>query len=93
MAKKYRLYCIALQGDRVLEGEFDSVDSARQRSADMGSRWIFYPVHVVTTRKGKIVDVALPELNYFVGRYIKTLQSELAGPNTIAHYLMDIMFA
>lgn len=42
------LHCLAPDGASVREGEFQSIDAAWQRSSDMGSRWFFYPAHVVT---------------------------------------------
>lgn len=45
---KYTLRCIAPDGASVREGEFDSIESAWDRASEMGSRWFFYPFHVVT---------------------------------------------
>jgi hypothetical protein len=51
MKKKFTLYCISPDGACVVEGDYGSVDAAWERSSDMGSRWYFYPVHVVTSGK------------------------------------------
>jgi len=47
---KFALRCIAPDAEYVTEGiNFPTVESAWKRADDMGSRWIFYPIHVVTT--------------------------------------------
>lgn len=42
------LHCLAPDGESVREGEFDSIAAAWERGQDMGSRWYFYPVQIVT---------------------------------------------
>ena len=44
-------------GDSVIEGYFSSVERAWEHSANMGSRWYFFPAHfVVTSSHTKIVE-------------------------------------
>ena len=76
----YQLACLSLDGDKVTEGQFDTVNDALDRSENMGSRWIFYPIHIVTGQV-KILDVpdfvetedGLLPLMGFKGRHLKTL--------------------
>jgi len=47
--KTYALRCLAPDGTIITESrEFPTVQAAWDRSSDMGSRWFFYPIHVVT---------------------------------------------
>lgn len=45
---RYALRCMAPDGAIVTEGHFPTIEAAWQRSSDMGSRWFFYPIHLVT---------------------------------------------
>lgn len=47
--KTYALRCIAPDGEIKTESNaFPSIRAAWQRADDMGSRWFFYPINVVT---------------------------------------------
>jgi hypothetical protein len=80
----YQLFCLSLDGDKVAEGQFDTIDDALNRSQNMGSRWFFYPIHVVTGQV-KIIEVpdfvetedGLLPLAGFKGRHLKTLANFL----------------
>ena len=75
--KKYCLICMSFDGEYITEGsKFDSVQSAWDRSNDMGSRWHFYPFHFVTTGK-TIVDAPEP-MQHLIGKRVKTVQSHFA---------------
>ena len=82
----YQLVCLALDGEKVTEGQFDTVSDALTRSDNMGSRWFFYPIHVVTGQV-KILDVpdfveterGLLFLSGFKGRHLATLVDFLKG--------------
>jgi hypothetical protein len=50
----FTLEFYAPDGENVREGEFQTIDEALERWADIGSRWIFYPIGVVFTPKGKV---------------------------------------
>lgn len=39
----YNLIFIAPDGQHVTEGEFNTIEEAQERWANIGSRWIFYP--------------------------------------------------
>ena len=99
----YKLVCLALDGEKVTEGEFPTVSDAQKRSEFMGSRWYFYPIHVVT---GKIKILEIPDeiefgddiidLGQFKGKNITTLVKflrdsyrELTGFNSLDE---DIIF-
>lgn len=77
-----RLVCIAPDGEFVVEGRFETVEQAWNHSQDMGSRWFFYPIHVVVGDKlGKIVDVPDGMSNYWIGKKITTLCKKI-GENS-----------
>ena len=44
----YNVTVIATDGDHRTEGEFETVEDAWDYINDMGSRWYFYPVNVVS---------------------------------------------
>ena len=76
----YKLVCLSLDGEKVTEGKFSTVSDAQHRSEFMGSRWYFYPIHIVT---GKIKILEIPDeiefgddiidLGQFKGKNITTL--------------------
>ena len=69
------LIVMSFDGEYKTEGKsFDSVESAWNRSNDMGSRWYFYPFHFVTTETGKTVVDAPEILSWAIGRRVKTVQ-------------------
>ena len=71
--KHYQLKCIAPDGATVTEGrDYPSIESAWNRANNMGSRWFFYPVSVVT---GKDRIIAVPDGmdSGWIGKSIKTL--------------------
>ncbi len=78
MNKLYNLVCIAPDGDHVTECHERPYDECIKRSEDMGSRWIFYPFHVVTTPSNKTVADAFGEMECFVGKRLKTLKEAIA---------------
>ena len=74
-----KLVCIAPDGEFVTEGAFQTTEDAWNRSEDMGSRWFFYPIHVVTGDKGKrIVDVPDGMGRGWIGKELKTLRKVIA---------------
>lgn len=76
------LVCIAPDGEYVTEGQPDpypDVDAAWRRSSDMGSRWFFYPIHVVTSPGGIIADVPRGMSDWWVGRRLATLCKAIAA--------------
>jgi hypothetical protein len=80
MKNNYHLKCLATDGEMVTEGrDFDSVSQAWERANEMGSRWIFYPVRVVTTEGGFIRGVPEGCPIDWMGRNIKTLCKSFAG--------------
>ncbi len=79
---KYSLRLIAPDGACVTEGRFESVEAAWDRFTDMGSRWIFYPIAVVTgpssTDRARIVDV-LPEVgSYWKGCTLRRFRNAIS---------------
>jgi hypothetical protein len=75
-----QLICIAPDGEFVKEGNFDTTEDAWNRAEDMGSRWFFYPIHVVVGAKGKrIVDISYGMDKGWVGKNLSTLCKALAN--------------
>jgi hypothetical protein len=76
------LRCISPDGEFKTEGKFPTIEDAWRRSQDMGSRWFFYPIHVVTSAR-KILDVPQGVPEAWVGRwldtFIRALKWELAN--------------
>ncbi len=66
----YKLLCFAPDGSYVTEGEFDEIAEANRRDNDLGSRWIFYPIHVIA-KDGEIV---MGPIDYFDGAAGQTVQ-------------------
>lgn len=60
----YSLKFIAPDGELVSEGEFDTIEKARERWANIGSRWIFHPFGAIcdTDNKYRVVETASPLL-------------------------------
>lgn len=48
MEKKFKLMCMAFDGATV-EDSFGTLENCRNRSADIGSKWYFYPFHFIVT--------------------------------------------
>lgn len=72
-----QLRCIAPDGAFVTEKYFNTIDEAWDHSSDMGSRWIFYPIHVVTGKK-KILAVPDGMSDWWVGKNFSTLCKSIA---------------
>lgn len=55
MKNLFILYCVSFDGAFVKDSEHETLEQAGNASADMGSKWYFYPFHVIV--KGKsIID-------------------------------------
>jgi len=50
----YKLLLMANDGEFVTEGSNLTLEEAADLSANMGSRWIFYPYHFIIKDKGKV---------------------------------------
>lgn len=72
MMNNYKLICMAPDGDYVTDIRYASVEECTEASADMGSRWIFYPYHFICS--GKTIRVAPDGLERFQGKRITTIQ-------------------
>jgi hypothetical protein len=83
MITKYTLSCMAPDGATVREGEFETVEAAWRRASDMGSRWYFYPICMVTglARGDKARIVAVPDgmPKDWIGRTVGTLAKACAA--------------
>jgi len=79
MTKKYNLVCIAPDGDHVTDTWEKSYGTCIKASQDMGSKWIFYPFHVVTTLSNKTVVDAFDDMEPFIGKRLKTLKRAIAS--------------
>ena len=81
--KTYELRCMSFDGEYVTDHK-GTLEECQNASTDMGSKWFFYPWHVITTSKGFIKEACgclynmsthepiLGEM--FNGRYFKTMQ-------------------
>ena len=79
MAKLYNLVCIAPDGDHVTEAREKSFEECERTSAELGSRWIFYPFHVITTRSNKTVVAAYDDIEVYIGKRLSTLKKAIAA--------------
>lgn len=50
----YKLILIAPDGDYVTEKAQESVDECCEQSANMGSRWIYFPFHFIIKDNGRV---------------------------------------
>lgn len=75
--KLFNLVCIAPDGDHVTECWDTPFDECVKRSQDMGSRWYFFPFHVITTPKGTVAE-AFGDMEPFIGKRLKTLKKVIA---------------
>ena len=74
----YDLAVLAPDGERQIEYVGGSVSDCWEHSNDMGSRWIFYPFHVVVSESHKtVIDTPDGFLSVFKGKRLKTLQDYL----------------
>jgi len=71
----YKAILFHPEGDYVTDFPSDSKEEIWDRVADMGSRWIFYPIVFIATNK-TIVDV-LPGLEHLKGKRITTISKYL----------------
>ena len=60
----YKLICVSFDGETV-EAKTGTFQECENYSADMESRWFFYPFHFICTEKGTIVapGIGLIEMN------------------------------
>jgi len=71
---------MAPDGATVTEGrDFPTIEAAWERADDMGSRWYFYPVSIVTTPKGFIRDIPRGMGRHWIGRRVSTLARAFAS--------------
>jgi hypothetical protein len=72
----YTTLCMAPDGEFVTDGEFETKEEACENSAEMGSRWIFYPFHFIVKKDygmlNKHVLVAGELLEHLEGKTINT---------------------
>lgn len=53
MKQTFNLHCVSFDGSHVKNSEHETIQEAQNESANMGSRWYFYPFHVIV--KGKTI--------------------------------------
>ena len=49
--KEYKLFQVAMDGEHVIDSKHGSLSSAQNTSANMGSKWFFYPLSVIVSGK------------------------------------------
>jgi hypothetical protein len=72
----YKAILFHPEGDFVTDFPRKNVDDVWHEIAEMGSRWIFYPIPFVGTDK-TIVDVSDDAPQWWKGKRIKTIQKYL----------------
>jgi len=93
----YKAILFALDGDWVTDYESEGKEEVREKLADGGSRWFFYPIEAIIRSKGSLSSILLPyqrileipePLDFLTGKSIKTA-SEYIKENSeeIAHLL------
>jgi hypothetical protein len=70
--KDYQLICMSFDGEFVSDFK-GSLEDCREASAEMGSKWYFYPFHFILTESGKTVADAGDMLECFIGKRFKTV--------------------
>ena len=98
MKSNIHLRCLAFDGEYVTErSDFESIEAAWQRAEDMGSRWFFFPIGVVTG-KTKILDVPRGMDKGWIGKHLKTLvnqiklfatSTEVEDQNAVGNWVSD----
>lgn len=73
--RQYKLICMGFDGDYVTDAYCDSIDSAWEKSNDLGSKWYFYPFHFVLTPSGKSIASTPTGLEHMKGKRLSTIQS------------------
>lgn len=67
------LICMADDGEYVCELKNSTYDECVEHSADMGSRWIFYPYHFIVSDSGKTIIEPPDTLDVFKGKRLSTV--------------------
>ena len=79
----YKLILFSPDGeDYVTEKAQNTVDECIEQSANMGSRWIFYPIHFIIKDNGRVnmnqrIIEPPDELEFLRGKSIKTVMNLL----------------
>lgn len=77
----YTTLCMAPDGEFITDGKFDTIEEAADNSADMGSRWFFYPFHFIVKHEPvgsresllrKRVLMSGHGLDHLTGRTVRT---------------------
>lgn len=88
--KTYNLICMSFDGSFVNDSTHTTIDSAENMSAEMGSKWYFYPFHFIVsgstikeTGAGLInIETHKPYLEIlFKGKRLKTVVKEFKKAN------------
>lgn len=77
--KKCNLVCIAPDGEHVTDQHEKPYNECVYASQEMGSKWYFYPFHVITTPSNKtVVDIPYEGMEHFIGRRLSTVKKAIA---------------
>ncbi len=90
--ERYALRCMAPDGATVREGLFPDVEAAWERASDMGSRWYFYPIRLVTgpsrSDLARIVSVPHGVSDFWRGRTVRSFAQTVAlNPDAVSAWL------
>lgn len=72
----YTLEFYAPDGASVKEAESEDLQELLNRWENIGSRWFFYPIGVIFTKKGKVKEVS-DELRWLKGKYRKAFEAAI----------------
>lgn len=101
----YRAILFSVDGDWVTDClPSDSFDGVTSQIADMGSRWIFYPLPMIikyndgyTSRRNRIISLDCLDdyyrslLGWAVGKSIGTVSRELASNKELQQNIIDAL--
>ena len=71
----YQLICMSFDGEKVKEGEFDTIERAWEHACDLGSKWYFFPFPFVLTASGKSIADSPDRLEFFNGKRLATVKA------------------
>ena len=71
----YQLICMSFDGEKVKEGEFDTIERAWEHASDLGSKWYFFPFSFVLTASGKTIADSPDCMDYLNGKRLSTVRN------------------
>lgn len=72
----YKAYLFHPEGDYVTDCKSEDLETTRYAVANLGSKWIFYPIVMIVDEQGTIVETAY-SLEHWKGEQITDFQQHL----------------